>query len=311
MDLYFFLVIYSIILLSSVFYPFPLSASSLISVMPTQIVLVSSNQCCFCNEYAATWKKMVSQLKKKHITASECQYNSASKSFCPALPAALKSTAIMAYPSIFAITDNRYVQEFLKDRNDFTQILKFAQQARKKAPQTYRLKQQRGGSLPVDLPTAVPPTQQWSGPQEAAPPPAYNAGLYTGAPFAGPWGNVPVTPTTSHHINKNLASAEPPPGATFQYPGTNHSGNNFSTMPGVNWFQNGTNGPYRIQCAPRTVQQTAPEPVPYRAPDKTCGGARRRKSMRKRGLRAARGTRAVRSARKLFRSSRVSRRQRH
>merc|ERR1711990_1238892 len=61
---------------------------------------------------------------------------------------------------------------------------------------------------------------------------------------------VPVTPTTTNMINKNLVSAEPPPGATEQYIGTNRQGNNFTAMPGINWY-NTTNesnpGPFNLK----------------------------------------------------------------
>lgn len=65
----------------------------------------------------------------------------------------------------------------------------------------------------------------------------YNAGLYTGAPFSGCWGNTPVEPTTTSYINKNLQSAEPPPGATTQYPGTARLGNNCLKTPGVGSYR--------------------------------------------------------------------------
>lgn len=111
-------------------------------------------------------------------------------------------------------------------------------------------KKQFGGSAPyaASVKTDIPLTQQWESPQTKAPPPAYNGGLYTGPPFAGPWGNIPVTPTASNMTHNNLRSAEPPPGATQQYPGSNRQGNNFNAMPGVNWFQKNNQGPYRIQC---------------------------------------------------------------
>ena len=114
-------------------------------------------------------------------------------------------------------------------------------------------KKQYGGSISyspysVNIETNVPLTQQWDSPNSEAPPPSYNGGLYTGPPFAGPWGNIPVTPTASNMTHNNLRSAEPPPGATQQYPGSNRQGNNFNAMPGVNWFKKQSQGPYRIQC---------------------------------------------------------------
>jgi serine/threonine protein kinase len=75
------------------------------------------------------------------------------------------------------------------------------------------------------------------------------AGLYT-QEFKGPWGNINVTPTTTEYINKNLLSANPPPGATTQYPGTIRQGNNYDTYVGVNDYV-GTaknSGPFTIKC---------------------------------------------------------------
>ena len=46
-----------------------------------------------------------------------------------------------------------------------------------------------------------------------------------------------------------LKSANPPPGAIYQYPGDNRLGNNYTPMPGVNWFKSSYNnaGPYNIK----------------------------------------------------------------
>lgn len=65
--------------------------------------------------------------------------------------------------------------------------------------------------------------------------PSLNGGLYTGEPFVcgAPWANVPVIPDVSYMINHNLKSANPPPGAEYQYPGGNRPGNNTQLMPGV------------------------------------------------------------------------------
>jgi hypothetical protein len=68
-----------------------------------------------------------------------------------------------------------------------------------------------------------------------APRPTLNGGLYTGEPFAknAPYANIPVVPDTEHIIHYNLRSANPPPEAITQYPGTTRPGNNFQNMPGV------------------------------------------------------------------------------
>lgn len=66
-----------------------------------------------------------------------------------------------------------------------------------------------------------------------------NGGLYTGEPFKlgknGEvlHGNIPVIPDTGYMIRNNLLSANPPPGAIYQYPGNIRSGNNFQYMDGI------------------------------------------------------------------------------
>lgn len=67
------------------------------------------------------------------------------------------------------------------------------------------------------------------------PPPSLNGGLYTGEPFAenAPYANFPAIPDTGYLIHYNLRSANPPPDAITQYPGTNRPGNNYQKMPGV------------------------------------------------------------------------------
>lgn len=67
------------------------------------------------------------------------------------------------------------------------------------------------------------------------PKPSLNGGLYTGVPFApgAPWGNVQVTPDAGYMTHYNLRTANPPPGAIYQYPGANRPGNSFTEMTGV------------------------------------------------------------------------------
>ena len=98
---------------------------------------------------------------------------------------------------------------------------------------------------------AVSPYLQASGPDVAIAPPSYNAGLYTGVPFNGPWGNIPVAPTTTNMINNNLKSANPPPGGNVMYPGTQRLGNNYQAMPGVVNYQSTSKinwGPHKINA---------------------------------------------------------------
>lgn len=54
-----------------------------------------------------------------------------------------------------------------------------------------------------------------------------NAGLFTGAPFNGPWGNLPVEPKLTA-MAENLKSANPPPGITMFLTGGIRPGNNTS-----------------------------------------------------------------------------------
>ena len=113
-----------------------------------------------------------------------------------------------------------------------------------------KAKRMQGGGeyASVEAPSTIQPSLQWNTPHTKVPPPAYNGGLYGGVPFAGPWGAVPVPATTGYHINKNLVSAEPPPMATTHYPGTERLGNNYTGMPGVNWYAKEGIGPYNIKC---------------------------------------------------------------
>jgi hypothetical protein len=66
------------------------------------------------------------------------------------------------------------------------------------------------------------------------PPAPLNGGLYTGEPFKGPWGNVPVIPDVDYMTSINLRSANPPVEALMHYPGGPRAGNNKQNMPGVN-----------------------------------------------------------------------------
>lgn len=81
--------------------------------------------------------------------------------------------------------------------------------------------------------------QRSSGPNEAMPTSPPNGGLYGGPQSTKPWANIAVTPTVANLIHNNLRSANPPPGATEQYPGTQRMGNNYQTMPGISWYRPG------------------------------------------------------------------------
>ena len=108
-----------------------------------------------------------------------------------------------------------------------------------------------GSNVSVDQASNINPNQQWDGPASSAPPAPVNGGLYSGEAAKGPWGSIPVTPTTSNYINNNLKSANPPPGATEQYPGNPRLGNNHQGMNGVKWYSDtleSNQGPFALKC---------------------------------------------------------------
>tara|TARA_B100000768_G_C11268941_1_gene372439 strand:- start:129 stop:521 length:393 start_codon:yes stop_codon:yes gene_type:complete len=105
-------------------------------------------------------------------------------------------------------------------------------------------------NIPVDVNSKVPYELRWCDEITSAPDPIPNGGLFGGPHAMGPHASIPVTPTTTNLINKNLASANPPPGAMNQYPGTNRLGNNYIPMPGVFWYNDThpiNKGPYAIK----------------------------------------------------------------
>ena len=89
------------------------------------------------------------------------------------------------------------------------------------------------------------------------PAPSPNGGLFTGPspPKGAPYAAIPVTPDTDYLINVNLKSANPPPGATLQYPGNIRPGNNYQSFPGLSpYYGENGQGPYNFMCAPCTSQ---------------------------------------------------------
>ena len=89
---------------------------------------------------------------------------------------------------------------------------------------------------PVDIRTNIPNHLRDGNPNTSIRPCPPNGGLYSGPNSNKPWMPIKVTPTSTNLISKNLLSANPPPGATEQYIGTNRLGNNYVSMPGVYWF---------------------------------------------------------------------------
>ncbi len=88
--------------------------------------------------------------------------------------------------------------------------------------------------------------------------PSKNGGLFTGneAPKDAPWAAIPVVPDVDYMIHYNLRSANPPPGAIYQYPGNVRPGNNTQTFPGLTPYLGNKNfGPFNFMCAPCTTEK--------------------------------------------------------
>ena len=107
---------------------------------------------------------------------------------------------------------------------------------------------------PVDVKTNVPPELRDSNPLTAMPFGLPNGGLYRG-PQINKW-YVPqeVIPTTTYFNQVLLRNTDPapPPGATEQYPGNQRIGNNYTAMPGVNWYNSAyprNSGPFNIKVS--------------------------------------------------------------
>ena len=105
-------------------------------------------------------------------------------------------------------------------------------------------------NIPVDLNSEIPLHERWNSSDTRAPPPVPNGGLFGGPQAVGEYASIHVIPTATNMINNNLKSANPPPGATTQYVGTNRDKNNYVPMPGVYWFNDThsvNKGPYSIK----------------------------------------------------------------
>ena len=105
-------------------------------------------------------------------------------------------------------------------------------------------------NIPVDLNSEVPLRERWNCHQTRAPQPVPNGGLFGGPQAMGDYASIPVIPTTTNMIHHNLRSANPPPGAINQYPGTNRDKNNYVAMPGVYWYNDThpvNKGPFSVK----------------------------------------------------------------
>lgn len=105
-------------------------------------------------------------------------------------------------------------------------------------------------NIPVDVNSEVPLHERWNSAVEKCPPPVPNGGLYGGPQAVGEHASIHVIPTATNMIHHNLRSANPPPGAINQYPGTNRDKNNYVAMPGVCWYADThpvNTGPFSIK----------------------------------------------------------------
>jgi hypothetical protein len=112
-------------------------------------------------------------------------------------------------------------------------------------------------NIPVDINSEVPHHERWNSHDEPAPPPVPNGGLFGGPQAVGEYASIHVTPTTTNMINNNLRSANPPPGAIHQYPGTNRDRNNYMAKPGVCWYNDThpvNKGPFSIKVIDNTQE---------------------------------------------------------
>ena len=105
-------------------------------------------------------------------------------------------------------------------------------------------------NIPVDYNSEIPLQERWNCHQTQAPPPVPNGGLFGGPQAVGEYASIHVVPTATNMIHYNLRSANPPPGAINQYPGTNRDKNNYIPMPGVYWYNDThpvNSGPYSVK----------------------------------------------------------------
>ncbi len=90
---------------------------------------------------------------------------------------------------------------------------------------------------PITVENGIPPGFR-NTPTEALPPPARNGGLFSGPepPRGSGYEAIPVPASGIYYIAENLKSANPPPGATTHFCGTDRSSNNYFPMTNINWL---------------------------------------------------------------------------
>ena len=105
-------------------------------------------------------------------------------------------------------------------------------------------------NIPVDLNSEIPHHERWNCHLTRAPSPKPNGDLFGGPQAVGEHASIPVIPTATNMIHHNLRSANPPPGAIHQYPGTNRDKNNYIPMPGVHWY----NDTHHVNTGPHSIK---------------------------------------------------------
>ena len=107
---------------------------------------------------------------------------------------------------------------------------------------------------PVDVKSDIPPELRNKNPYSVMPAHVPNGGLYRGPQINKYFVPQEVVPTTTYFNQVLLRNSDPgpPPGATEHYPGTQRLGNNYISMPGVNWYNSAyprNAGPFNIKVS--------------------------------------------------------------
>lgn len=106
----------------------------------------------------------------------------------------------------------------------------------------------------VDVNSKIPPELRDKSPYSVMPEHVPNGGLYRGPQLDLWFVPKPAVPTTTYFNQVLLRNVhpKPPPGATQQYPSNQRPGNNYVSMPGVNWYNSAyprNSGPFNIKVS--------------------------------------------------------------
>ena len=104
------------------------------------------------------------------------------------------------------------------------------------------------------------------------PKPKLNGGLYTGEPFKGPWGNVPVIPDAAYltYVTQRLSTDNVPTASLYQMQAPCRSGNNsYYQIPGVEHYVGDEKfGKFDLFCVPSVCGEGKKQVVEYDCRDK-------------------------------------------